>query len=910
MRTRLSVLFWVFLGLVVAVFFSAVGFYTDWLWFSHIGYRSVFVTVLLSAVTVGVVAGLVYALFVGVNLWLAQGVIWRLRRMVVGHPLERLLEPGWLKLVIILVSLGVGVLAGIGWSSDWPVVQGYLQATPFGNTDPIFEKDIGFYVFTFPFYLLLYRAAFGLVLLTLLAVGLIYFAGGGISFLGGSIEVQPRAKAHLSGLVAVLFGLKALGYRLQMYGLLYSARGVVFGASYTDVNAKMVALQVLFYLALFLAALLLVNIWLARWRLFLGGVGALFLGSLLLGSVYPALVQQFVVSPNELAKERPYIEYNIKLTRQAYGLDDVEEKAFDPQETLTLEDIQQESATMENIRIWDPRPLQQTYSQLQEIRFYYKFYDVDVDRYVIDGRYRQVMLSARELEQDLLQERSQTWVNQRLKYTHGYGVAMSPTTELSTEGLPIFYLKDIPPVSTVEGIEVERPEIYYGELTDEWVVVKTREPEFDYPIGDANATTTYQGKGGVEIGSILNRVAFTVRLGSYRLLFSGAIGPESRVMLYRTIRERAEKVAPFLTYDSDPYLVINDGRLFWIIDAYTTTSAYPYSEPTRAGFNYIRNSVKVVVDAYHGTLDFYVVDESDPLVATYQKIFPDLFKAFADMPQGLKAHIRYPQFLFEVQADVYNTYHMENPEVFYNKEDQWNIPKEVFAGKRQPVEPYYVIMRIPGEENPEFVLILPFTPVGKDNMIGWMAARSDGDNYGELLVFKFPKQKIVFGPSQIEARIDQDPFISQRLTLWSQKGSDVIRGNLLVIPVDESLLFVEPIYLQATGNQLPELKRVIVAHADRVVMAQTLGEAVAQIFGQAQPEGDEQLRPEEEVLPLSELIERANDLFDQAQQMIQEGDWSGYGATLNELRQALRDLRERYRETVPHEGQGTESPSQ
>jgi len=613
------------------------------------------------------------------------------------------------------------------------------------------------------------------------------------------------------------------------------------------------------------------------------------------------LIQRFQVLPNELARETPYIEYNIQFTRDAFALERVEEQPFPAEETPGYQDIIQNEVTINNIRLWDHRPLKDTYNQIQSIRLYYDFHDVDADRYTIDGNYQQVMLSARELSAEKLEAQAQTWINRRLLYTHGYGVALSPVNEVSAEGLPNLLIKDIPPVGV---FDIEQPQIYYGEKTNDYVIVKTETQEFDYPMGDENVYGHYQGEGGVSLKGFIRRFVYAWQLGDFNILISGSLTPESRVLYYRNIRERVNHLAPFLKLDSDPYLVVMDGRLFWIQDAYTTTDRYPYSEPLTNGINYIRNSVKAVIDAYNGSVTFYVADPDDALIQTYQAIFPELFVSVDQMPEYLRAHWRYPEDMFSIQASVYQTYHMRDARVFYNMEDLWTVPREVYAGQEQLMEPYYVIMRLPDEEKEEFLLMLPFTPVNKNNTIGWLAARCDGENYGKLLAYHFPKDRLVYGPSQIENFIQQDTVITEQLALWGRGGSRVIRGNLLLIPLGRSIMYVEPVFLQAETGGLPELKRVIVAAGDYIAMEPTLEESLAAIFGTeavtteptevedevvAEPPVSEE--PEEPVsAEIAALIEEAQQHYDRAQQYLQAGDWAGYGSELDALKAVLEQL--------------------
>jgi uncharacterized protein len=651
----------------------------------------------------------------------------------------------------------------------------------------------------------------------------------------------------------------------------------------------------------------------------------LYAATVLAGGLYAGLVQRFVVTPNEQIKEQPFLVHNIAATRRAFGVDHVVERELSGEAELTQATINAHRETIENVRLWDHQPLLQTFGQVQEIRTYYDFNSVDNDRYVINGRYRQVMLSARELNTESLP--NPTWVNERLTFTHGYGVTLGPVNEATTEGMPVLFIKDLPPVSSVD-LRVEEPSIYYGELSSDYVLVRSKEPEFHYPRGEDNVMSVYKGTGGVPVGGFLRRLAFAVRFQATNLLVTAQITPESRVLFHRRIDDRVRAIAPFLTYDRDPYLVINDGRLFWIQDAYTTTTNYPYSTPTTGrgangieNVNYIRNSVKVVIDAYNGTTSFYIADPADPLAVTLSRVFPTLLKPLHEMPQGLRAHIRYPEDIFDLQAHVYATYHMTNPGVFYNKEDQWEVPSlesapapDTRSRAAAPMDPYYTVMRLPGEGRAEFIQMLPFTPRLKDNLSAWMVARSDGENYGQLMVFQFPKQTLVYGPRQVVARINQDEVISPQITLWSQQGSTVIQGTLLVIPIEESLLYVQPLYLRAAGGRIPELKRVIVAYKDlkrdRIVMAETLQQALSQVFsaeaGRGRPDvaGDDAAdppaggqptaaAPDAGVKPgatLADLAAQANAHFTRAMAAQRQGNWALYGEEQEKLRQVLEAM--------------------
>jgi hypothetical protein len=725
----------------------------------------------------------------------------------------------------------VALIFGLVASNRWETILRFMNSVSFGVKDPLFNLDVSFYVVTLPLVNFIQVWLLGAVITILVAVLLMYLVN--FSLRGVSFTFNPRMLVHLALLGAFLMLVLAFNHFLDIYELLLSPRGAAYGAGYTDIHARLPALRFLTAVSLVASLLFVASIFTGGVRLMVGAFGLWVVATIVVGAIFPAAFQRFLVNPNELSREETYIQRNIQFTRYAYGLERVQEQSFSFQPQLTREAVANNPQTIRNIRLWDYRPIRDTYNQIQFLRLYYSFVDIDVDRYWINGEYRQVMLSARELFPENLPPDAQRWVNQRLQYTHGYGVAMSPVTDFTPEGRPLFFLKDIPPAGV---LEVNRPEIYYGENTRSYVIVNSRMPEFDYPTKeDTPVYTHYQGRGGVRLGSFLRRLAYAWQFADINILISGQITPESRIQYRRQIQERVAQVAPFLRLDRDPYLVVADGKLWWIQDAYTVTDRYPYSTPYRGDFNYIRNSVKVVIDAYDGSVRFFVADPEDPLLQIYRRIFPDLFEPLERMPDPLRAHLRYPVDLFNVQTQMYLKYHMRDPRVFYNQEDQWSIPMEVFFGKPQPVEPYYIIMRLPGEEKEEFVLILPFTPANKPNLVAWLAARSDPPHYGNLVVFFFPRDRQVDGPSQVEARIDNDPYISQQFTLWGQVGSKVIRGNLLVIPLGETVIYVEPVYLQSEALAFPELKRVIVASSEKVAMTAGLEEGLFALLEEAPP---------------------------------------------------------------------------
>lgn len=909
---------WIAIGILAVlliVLMSSVNLYVSALWFSNLGFLSVFWTTLLSKVSVGLTFGLLFALIFGVNVYLA-------RRLSIGKRSFQIAGDGEVVLPFdpevigrhASLLWGIGIVLGALFMGGnavpaWSTVLRYLHRVPFETADPIFSRDIGFYVFSLPLYRFVQRWLLFAFILTFVTVSIVHYWRRGIRVEPGGISLTPSAKAHLSVLMGFVFLLIAWGYRLKMFLLLYSSRGVAFGASYTDVHVQLLAYWVLLIGAVLGVIGCFVNSAVrGGWKLPAIVIGGMIVLAIVLSGILPTVVKQYVVQPNEITKEREYIEYNIHYTRLAYGLDRIEEKDFPVEEGLTVEDIAENAPTVNNIRLWDQRPLIQTYKQLQEMRTYYDFRTVDVDRYALGNGIQQVMLAARELSVRQLSAQAQTWVNMHLVFTHGYGLCMSPVNQVTKEGLPELWIQDIPPKSSV-GMKIHRPEIYYGEQTENYVIVRTKEregkpPEFDYPKGDENAYTTYQGTGGVPIGSLLRRLAFAWKFRDINILLTGYITGESRIMFIRQISQRDRTVAPFLHYDSDPYLVLAEGTLYWIQDAYTTTAMFPYAEPYRIqrtgsprgrygeNINYIRNSVKVVIDAYNGNMWFYVVDQSDPLIQVYRRIFPKLFVPFEHMPPSLRAHIRYPMDLFVIQTQMYNSYHMRDPQVFYNQEDLWNIPNEIYEDTEQTLLPYYIFMRLPEGKGEEFLLMLPLTPSKKSNMVAWISAKCDPDEYGELLVYKLPKKKLIYGPMQIEARINQNPDISRELTLWGQKGSTVIRGNLLAIPINQSFIYVEPIYLQSTEGRIPEMKRVIVAYESKLAMAEDLKSALEVVFGGA----PEKIRAElpaavaEAARPPRDLATSAMEQYQRAQEHLKNGRWAEYGKEIEALRETLRQL--------------------
>ena len=885
-----------FAVVVLLLFFrQAIDLYTDWLWFQEVGYSDLFTKILFTKTLVGLASGVLLGLLVYVNLRAAakppSAFRYTGKDNVIELPPVELLDPLF-KRLLLPGALLVAFMALPQALAKWEVFLLFFNPTAFHVSDPQFGLDLGFYIFRLPALVAVYHWMMFALGLCFVATAAVYLLYRGIEYGPRGIFLSERARRHLLMLLAALLAVKAGGYFLDAFELLYTSQGATFGASYADIYARLPALRVLAIGALAISALCVAQIYRGGYRPVVIAIGALVAAHALGLNAYPSLLQRFRVAPNEIVAERPFIERSIKFTRLAFGLDKLESKEFPAEENLSAQDLKRHESTIDNIRLWDHRPLLATYAQLQEIRPYYKFVDVDNDRYVIDGTYRQTMLSARELSHQHLQSRN--WINEHLTFTHGHGVVFGPVNQVTPVGLPEFFVKDIPPVATA-GIKVTRPEIYFGELANDYVLLQTKSQELDYPAGDQNVYTKYQGSGGVAIGSLWRRLIFSAYYATFRILLSQDLTSESRILYHRRIHDRVKKITPFITFDRDAYLVIaQDGRLFWILDGYTTSERFPYSEPlNRRGPNYIRNPVKAVVDAYHGTVEYYFSDPSDPMIQSFAKVFPGLIKPMEKMPEDLRSHLRYPQDMFSIQAHVYATYHVQDPQVFFNKEDILSIPRQRLDGRESDMEPYYTIMRLPGESKEEFVLLLPFTPNRRDNMRAWLAARSDGPHYGKLTALEFPKAKLVYGPKQIDARIDQDTVISQQITLWSQAGSQVIRGSLLAIPIEKSLLYVQPLYLAASQGSLPELKRVIVAFGNQIAMEETFDQSLQRIFG-AKP--GEQAMPVAKA-PLTEgapekknLAGQALDHFRRSQEYLKQGNWSGYGEELKRVEALLKEM--------------------
>jgi uncharacterized membrane protein (UPF0182 family) len=897
-------------GLIVTAIFAGVclillalvgDFLVDWMWFSAIGYWQVFWTTIGAKAGVFSVVFTVTAVIVWANARLAVHMTrhrrvrlplafdWTLATAAPPPDLFEFIRSRLRWSRIIGVSAGLAALLAASWElGNWSVILQFLYQVPYGKSDPLYDKDIAFYLFSLPAYIAFKNWAMLTLFMSTLLAGLLYWVHSDIEWQAQRWSISPAAVAHGSALLGCFFAVKAWSYALDRYLLLYGDNGVVVGASYTDVHVELPVLWLLIGLAVVATLAAWANLWVRTYRLPTAAMLLVFGTAFLLSGALPMLFQRFYVKPSELELERPYIERNIRLTREAYNLNRIAAKPFPAEQNLTFRTLEANKATIENIRLWDGQPLADTYAQLQEIRTYYKLSDLDVDRYWLRGTYQSVMLSARELRSSLLPPNAQTWVNLHLLFTHGNGAVMSPVTHKSVEGLPLLYLRDIPPVADA-GPEIREPRIYYGQEKSNYVLVRTTTPEFDYPKGNENVYAVYDGTGGVPLAGMVRKIIFAHHFNDMNLLLSGYITDDSRIMIRRNIEERVRTIAPFLSLDHDPYLVVSEGRLFWIQDAYTTSDYFPSVQPAPGrNLNYIRNSVKAVIDAYNGSVDFYLMDQAEPIAATYQRIFPGLFKPFAAMPPDLQKHIRYPEDLFLIQAQLYQTYHMTSADVFYNREDLWQFPRQPAGdGGVAPMVPYYIVMRLPGETQAEFFIMIPMVPSRRDNMIAWLAARCDAPDYGKLIVYEFPKEKLVYGPFQIEARIHQNTEISQQISLWNQMGSRVIRGNLLVIPIENSILYVSPLYLRAVHGHLPELKRVIAAYGEHVVMKETLAEALLALFAETNP-------PPGPATPGGSAAENraqeALDHYNRAMEQLRSGDWAGFGKEIDAMRGLLQDM--------------------
>jgi len=903
----------IFILFVFLFFFSSfINFITDWWWFKELGKTDVFIKPLLIKLIIFLSASFVITVFLLFNFLISlkskHSWIAILPESIFGQPIS--VESRSLKKIGIVASVVLSLFFGLVVSNSWQEVIRFLFQTSFYQYDPIFKKDIAFYFFTLPVFDIILGVLNTVIFISILSSVAIYFLKGSLNFEGflsklGSTELKVKSKeyiksdarVHLGILIFLLLLVNATNTYFSLFKLLFSQDPPVFGASYTDVTLRILIIKISFAITLFVS--IVTFFWALSGKIapLIISFSFYFIVGFILFLV-PTIFQRLVVAPNELAKEIPYIKNNITATRNAYGLNKIEERDISAEKPLTASNIAENQLTIKNVRLWDRDPLLSTFSQIQEIRTYYEFVSVDNDRYLIDNEIRQMMLSPRELSSESLPNRN--WINEKLIFTHGYGLAAAPVNQVTKEGLPVLFVKDLPPKSEFEELKIKRPQIYFGEITNDYVIVKTKLNEFDYPKGEENVYNRYEGKGGVVIDSFIKRLVFALRFQSLKLLLSNDITSESRILYFRNIKERVKKITPFLDLDRDPYAVIADGKIYWIIDAYTKSDRYPYSQPVIFNgerINYIRNSVKIVIDAYDGLVYYYIADNNDPIIKTYSKIFPTLFQPLSKMPKKLLSHIRYPEDIFRIQTSIYTTYHMDNPQIFYNKEDQWEIPVLDIGGETadtsEPMGPRHMIMKLPGEKKEEYILMLPFTPKNKDNLSAWMVARNDGKNYGQIIVYRFPKQKLVFGPKQVISRINQDAEISRQISLWDQRGSQVIQGPLLVIPIEESLIYVRALYLKAQTGKIPELKRVIVAYDNKIAMDEILEQALAKIFGSsAKKPIEEELKEEvfkkDQGKELEDILKRAEDLYNQAISSQKEGDWARYGELIKQLGEILK----------------------
>ena len=878
-------------AIVLLIFLSLTsGLIQQWLWMRQVGYLDIFWRLLSIKWSLWSLAFLVFFLYTWINFRFAATTTTAFYRATdadngrIYNREGKRISLGFLKPGGVVISAVIALIFAFSFHPEWDTYLRYHWGGAVGQLDPIFGKDIGFYLFRLPFYELIQNSLMSLTFITLLIVIILYTYFG--AFYLNRDKVMPsswKVIGHLSLLFIFLIGVWGWGYYLDRFELLYSTTGVVHGVGYTAYNVSRIMLWIMLFASIILAIMIGAGFLTRRFKMLLISAASYFVLYFVIIIILPGLVQKFKVQPSELELETPYLKHNIEFTRKAFQLDQIKETTYPALGNLNPDDLPRNQETIDNIRIWDWRPILQTYRQTQEMRLYYEFYQVDVDRYHLQDGYHQVMLSARELAAQL-PPKARTWVNERLQFTHGYGPVMNFVSKKGSEGLPDYIIDNIPPESASD-LTVDQPAIYYGEKTPGYRIVATKVKEFDYPQGNQNVYTRYQGKGGIPLDSFWKRVLFAWTQSDINILLTSYLGPESRIQIWRNVRERVARIAPFLELDQDPYLVLSEGKLYWIQDAYTISDRFPYSTPYEKAFNklnYIRNSVKAIVDVYDGSVQLYVMDPNDPVLALYRRAFPGAFKDLADMPQDLKKHLRYPEDLFAIQADLYRTYHMTAPQVFYNQEDLWDFPQEKYAGSAIPLEPYYILMRLPGTQALQYLLMTPFTPQKRDNMIAWMAAKCDFPQYGQLIVYQLPKKRLIFGPIQIEAMIDQNTLISEQLSLWDQKGSRVIRGNLIVIPIDNAFLYVEPVYLIAEGINIPQLKRIIVIQGDKVVMEPTLEQALSALLGTAKPE----TKATAAYVQPDELI-RAREEFDNAQQALEHGKWQDFGKAMERLKKIL-----------------------
>ena len=891
-------------AIVYLITSTAVNFYTDYVWFTINSGNVIFWTLFLSKFNIGLVFGIIFAVLFSINLLIirltggrgrifTRNILDRLR--IQNIPYSR--KTFFLAIVSCIIFLCI--IMGSAATAYWKECLIFLNPVPFDGfpKDPVFSKDIAFFAFSLPFY----RFLFGWLMSSFIIIAIfsiIFHAlNGGIRLVRG-IELSLFSRAHISILIGIILLISGIGYKLSSYGLLLKESGKFFGPGYTAVHVNLVIYNICMILSFIVAALLFSNVIMKKLKMPFFAIISLLSIYFVAGVIIPSLVQRLVVDPNELDKEREYITNNIKFTRIAYDIERIKEINFANKKTLTYNDIKNNKDTIDNIRLWDWRPLKHTYKQLQGLKQYYFFNDVDVDRYKINGKKTAVNISARELDIEGLPFKNISWQNRHLIYTHGYGVVLSLVSRITSEGQPEMLIYDIPPKSEA-GMEVKRPEIYYGEHSNPYVVTNTtvKPGEFDYPWGDENKYTVYEGSGGAELDSFFRRLMFAIANKDINILISGNIKKHSRILYKRNIINMISTMTPFIDIDTDPYIVLSEGRLYWIVDAFTTSDGFPYSTPVQLirpnkKINYIRNSIKIVIDAYNGTMNYYIIDKNDPLLAVYAKIFPGFFKEKTEMPADIQEHLRYSGYMFAIQSNILLKYHMTDPNIFYNNEDAWHIARQIYENSEEEIEPYYLVTSLPDEKKTEFLLIIPFTPYKKNNMIAFLTAKCDIENYGELKLYQLPKEKLSYGPMQLEARINQDPEISKQLTLWSQKGSNVIRGNMMAIPIEESILFIEPLYLKAERSEMPELKQVIVSFDDKIVMEENLSSAIEKLFYGREALHDKG-QTEDYGQFMQELADRAYNHYTRAENYMRNGNWKDYGAELERLKELLTLMKNR-----------------
>ncbi|HLR91414.1 MAG TPA: UPF0182 family protein [Balneolaceae bacterium] len=903
-----SKLFKTFLIIAIPLFLLSItsGWIFEWLWLNELGYASVFWVLKSTQFILIISAFLVAALYFVYNFRVLASELQYVNLQGSGPfqgleiNMNSLDSAKRMKQIFTVAGLILAFLLSLSVMIRWDESLRFISSVEFGATDPLFGRDISFYLLRLPFWDVLQSSLVSIVFITVAILLLAYIFSGLLTILSFTeFRAKPEVLNHLSVNIGIWVLLLGWGFYLDRFKILLNPHGLVTGATYTDVAIHIPALWILVILSGILGVLLIAIRWTRSYLKYVPVMGALLIAVAILGRfILPNLAQQFSVDPNELRLEAPYLENNIEMTRLAYNLQDARVVEYIPTDRLNIRDIRNNQDAVDNIRLWDPRLLIGAYKQLQEIRSYYEFYTIDNDRYMIDGEVKQMMLSAREIARQLPSQ-SDTWTNRHMQYTHGYGLVMNAVTETNRQGEPVLTVRNLPPVYDSDDLYVENPAIYYGENSSGYYIVNTQIEELHYPDGDENVYVHYDGRGGIQISNFFLKALFAWELNDINILLSNEITNESRLQIWRSVQERIRKITPFLELDNDPYLVMNNGRLYWMQDAYTTSAYFPYAEYYHPRFNYIRNSVKIVVDAYHGEVNYYVMDEQDPVLQVYRQLLPDLFQSIDELPEGMEEHFRYPQDLFEIQIEAYSRYHMTRPQVFYNQEDLWARPIEKYGGRQQIMEPYYVLARLPEEEQLEFMLISPLTPDNRDNMIAWIAAKSDPENYGELVVFKLPKERLIYGPAQIDARIDQDPEISRQIALWDQRGSRVIRGNLMIIPIEDSFLYVEPVFLIADGVEIPQLQRVIVSIGDHISMQPTIEQAIFDMFGDnpdfTLPAGvlPETITLSSEEFPVipedlpaqvsSSQLTELRSLWEDLTRSATDGDWVRFGELMQEI---------------------------